>query len=391
MALTHDAAIHDPGIPVLQARMTGSTATDFYKEIFIKTYRKLLVGLFALIPLLSLALTATEASAQLYNSSASVLRIDGFSVDEIPVLRAGSELGFNIYGTPGATATLHIAGAQRGLTLNEVDAGVYEGTYAIGSRDKITANSPVTANLRLGNQVVSAVLSESLQKGVGYHPEKSSSDFPRISRFDVNPSAELSRGNQLAFTLTGTPGGKANVMIKGMKGKFLLQEMRSGEYTGVYTIKPRDRITSDSVVSANLRVGDRIVTGKLNKSLQSNAPTAYRSAPICVACGTVEAVNAIETKGEGGYLGTIGGGVVGALLGNQVGSGNGRTAATIAGALGGAYAGRAIEGNTKKNVHYEVQVRLQNGGQQTISFASDPGYKVGDKVKVQDGGLVRDV
>ena len=89
--------------------------------------------------------------------------------------------------------------------------------------------------------------------------------------------------------------------------------------------------------------------------------------------------------------GTIGGGVVGALLGNQVGKGSGKTVATIAGAVGGAFAGRAIEGNVKKTSHYEVLVRLQNGGTQTASFEVDPGYRIGDKVKITDGVLVRDL
>ncbi|MDB5796491.1 MAG: glycine zipper protein [Paucimonas sp.] len=372
----------------------------FYKEFIIKYQRNLLIGLFALLPVLPMALWAGPASAQQYNATAQqsgnsmgTLRIDGFSVDEIVAIKPGAELGFTISGTPGAVASLHIEGAQRGLTLNEVDAGLYEGTYAIGARDRITARSPVTANLRIGNQVVSTVLNESLQRGVGYHPAKQvpAAGKPRITGFDVSQGADLARGSELAFTLDGTPGGSADVTITGMKGKFLLQEASRGQYTGIYRIKPRDRITTDSVVVANLRVGDKIVAGTLARPLVASRPAAYRAAATCANCGTVEAINAIETKGTGGYLGTIGGGVVGALLGNQVGSGNGRTAATVAGAVGGAFAGRAIEGTVRKDVHYEVLVRLRNGGQQTVSFQADPGYQVGDRVKVQDGALVRDV
>ena len=77
------------------------------------------------------------------------------------------------------------------------------------------------------------------------------------------------------------------------------------------------------------------------------------------------------------------------MLGNQVGSGNGRTAATIAGALGGAFAGNKVEENTGRNSHFEVLVRLQNGGTQTLSFANDPGYRVGEKVRIVDGQLNR--
>jgi outer membrane lipoprotein SlyB len=143
-------------------------------------------------------------------------------------------------------------------------------------------------------------------------------------------------------------------------------------------------------VTANLRVGERIASTTLKTALQSAAaPAPARVARICYDCGTVEAVNLVEVKGEGSYLGTIGGGVVGALLGSQVGGGSGRTAAQIAGAVGGAYAGNAIEGNVRTTKHYEVMVRLQNGATQTVSFAADPGYRIGDKVKISNGIIVR--
>ncbi len=107
-------------------------------------------------------------------------------------------------------------------------------------------------------------------------------------------------------------------------------------------------------------------------------------------CATVEAINVVEVNGEGSYLGAIGGGVVGALVGSQVGGGKGRTAAEVAGAVGGAYAGRNIERNARKTHHYEVVVRFPNGGSQTLSYENDPGLRVGEKVKVNNGVLERD-
>jgi outer membrane lipoprotein SlyB len=351
--------------------------------------------LFALLPLLSLGLVTNEASAQQQYSNTAAPRIDGFNVDEVRRLTPGTELNFSVYGTPGGAATLRIAGAQRNLNLYETEAGQYEGAYTISSRDRITAKSAVTANLRIGNQVASRVLSESLQAGVGYHPPKrgDAADSPKITRFDVQPSPNLAGGNELAFTLHGTPAGKAELAIAGARGKFFLQEVRSGEYSGVYTIKRRDRIAANSAVTADLRVGDRITSVTLGKTLLSAAPPAPPVVPvaarICGNCGTVEAVNVVEVQGDGSYLGTIGGGVLGGLLGNQVGGGNGKTLATVAGALGGAYAGNKIEGNVRKNVHHEVLVRLQSGATQTFSFPVDPGYRIGDKVRINDGALSR--
>lgn len=53
-------------------------------------------------------------------------------------------------------------------------------------------------------------------------------------------------------------------------------------------------------------------------------------------------------------------------------------------------AGNEIEKRVKTNKHYEVVVRLENGGSQTISYAAEPGFQVGTRVKVENGVLVRD-
>ena len=342
-------------------------------------------------------MVASSVHAQQYNNAAAGPRIDGFNVDEVRRLEPGAELNFTLYGSPGGRASLRIAGAQRDLSLSEVEPGQYVGTYTISSRDRIVARSAVTGNLRVGNQVASSVLAESLQVGVGVHKtNRAPGPAPQISRFDVQPGTDLDGGSELPFTLIGTPGGKADLTIAGTKGKFFLDEVRSGEYSGVYTVKRSDRIRPNADVTANLTVGQRVTSAKLGRPLMiARAVPAALTAPVapryCSSCGVVEAVNVVEVKGDGSYLGTIGGGVVGALLGSQVGNGNGRTAAEIAGAVGGAYAGRELEKNYRKPAaHYEVLVRLQNGGTQTVSFAAEPGFRVGEKVRITDGKLARD-
>ena len=200
-------------------------------------------------------------------------------------------------------ASLRIEGATQSLILYESEAGLYEGSYTISGRDRIEARSPVTANLRVGNQVASAVLNESLQVGVGYHSKKAiPGSQPTIERFDVEPVADLSGGSDLHFTLIGTPGGKVDLTINGVKGKVLLPEVNRGEYANIYTIKNRDRIMPDSRVTANLRLGERVASVTLSNALQ-NAAASANSTRICNNCGTVEAINLVETKGEGSYLG----------------------------------------------------------------------------------------
>lgn len=317
-------------------------------------------------------------------------RIEGFNVDEVTRLAPGVELNFSLYGTPGGSAVILIDGASRNLTLNEVDAGVYEGVYTIGSRDKIAARSPVTANLRVGNQVSSGVLSESLLKGVGYHARPGAAPGLKIERFSVQPNDDLNPGSDLQFTVRGTPGAKVDMTINGTKGVFFLPEVQPGEYTGTYTIKRYDRVAPNSAVVANLRKGERVASMSLNQPLLAVSKPPPRVVRECASCATVEAVNVVQVNGDGSYLGTVGGGVVGALLGSQVGSGNGRTAAQIAGAVGGAYAGRNLERQARKTEHHEVVVRFANGGTQTVAYENDPGYRVGDKVRVNNGTLVRE-
>jgi outer membrane lipoprotein SlyB len=356
----------------------------------------------AVVPMLSIALVSAPAQAQQYaTASAQVApRISGFEVDEIRRLVPGAELAFKLYGTPGGRANLNIRGATRNLRLDEVEPGQYEGTYVIGSRDRISGASAVTANLRVGNMVTSGVLAESLQRDPGMRrgdrdrdrESAMSAGAPRIERFDVRGDDSLTPGNELNFMVYGTPGAKVDMSIDGTRGVFFLPEVKPGEYTGEYVIRRGDHIAANSVVTANMRVGNRVSTMKLNKPLLiAGAPaTAQHVVRYCTNCATVEAVNTVQVNGDGNYLGTIGGGVVGALAGSQVGKGNGKTAAELAGALGGAFIGRNIERNSRRTQHFEVVIRFTNGGTQTVTYENDPGLRVGEKVKINNGVLERD-
>jgi hypothetical protein len=85
-------------------------------------------------------------------------------------------------------------------------------------------------------------------------------------------------------------------------------------------------------------------------AVPSSTPRVVR---YCTNCATVEAVRVIPVKGEG----------------------------TLPGAgLGG-----------KRTERYEVVIRYTNGGAaRTIGYENDPGLRVGEKVKVNDGVLTRD-
>lgn len=112
-------------------------------------------------------------------------------------------------------------------------------------------------------------------------------------------------------------------------------------------------------------------------------------AAVCNECGKVTAVKIVEKAGDSGPVGLIAGGVAGAVLGRQVGGGRGKDLATIAGAAGGAYAGKKIE--EKMNAHqvWNVSVRYNNGTTADFEYAQDPGLKAGDAVRKSGNTLVR--
>jgi uncharacterized protein YcfJ len=100
-------------------------------------------------------------------------------------------------------------------------------------------------------------------------------------------------------------------------------------------------------------------------------------------------VKTIKKEGEGSGLGMVLGGVAGGVLGHQVGSGRGKDVATVAGAAGGAYVGHQVEKNQKSTTSYQVVVKMDEGNTRTFSYAGQPSYQVGDKVKVVEKKLVR--
>jgi outer membrane lipoprotein SlyB len=120
---------------------------------------------------------------------------------------------------------------------------------------------------------------------------------------------------------------------------------------------------------------------------QTPQPAPPASA-ACPGCGVVESIRSVETQDQTSWLGAAGGAVVGGLLGNEIGRGGGRTAATVVGAGAGAYTGNEIEKHLKKSVRYRVRVRMDDGSYRTLHQAAQPGYAVGQKVRVTEMGVV---
>lgn len=109
----------------------------------------------------------------------------------------------------------------------------------------------------------------------------------------------------------------------------------------------------------------------------------------CMNCGVVDNVRAVEQEGTGSGIGAVAGGVLGGILGNQVGKGNGNKLATILGAVGGAYAGHQVEKSRNKTLRYEIDVRMADGTLRTVTQESQPGWRIGERVRVENGTLHR--
>lgn len=116
---------------------------------------------------------------------------------------------------------------------------------------------------------------------------------------------------------------------------------------------------------------------------------AESTKPFCANCGIVLAVNATEEEGKGSGIGVVAGGVVGGLLGNQVGQGTGNDLATIAGVVGGAFAGNKIEKITKKTKVYHITVKMDDGSEHSYRQATDPELLKGQKVKIENNVVVK--
>lgn len=121
---------------------------------------------------------------------------------------------------------------------------------------------------------------------------------------------------------------------------------------------------------------------------QAPMPSTPIAPPACPNCGVVESVRSLRQQAApASGLGAAAGAVLGGVLGHQVGGGNGRTLATIAGAVGGGFAGNAVEDNVKTKTSYEVLVRMEDGSRQRFVMDAQR-WRSGDQVRVEGGDLI---
>ncbi len=108
----------------------------------------------------------------------------------------------------------------------------------------------------------------------------------------------------------------------------------------------------------------------------------------------IELVQAPQNSGNS-TAGTLIGGAVGAVIGNQIGSGGGRAAATVLGAVGGAVVGNQIAKNRDGSYNsptgavYRISVQTDNGQWRSYDVSAPGDLRVGDRVRIDNNVLYR--
>ena len=90
--------------------------------------------------------------------------------------------------------------------------------------------------------------------------------------------------------------------------------------------------------------------------------------------------------------GALIGGILGAVIGHQIGGGFGKSAATVLGGVGGAVAGNAIESNQQPGQvreSYRVGVQGDDGNYRYFSVPAPTDLRIGDRVRMGNGQLFR--
>lgn len=122
------------------------------------------------------------------------------------------------------------------------------------------------------------------------------------------------------------------------------------------------------------------------------APTAM--APASLEYGRVTNIEFFQggTATSGlNVPGAIIGGVAGAVLGNQIGSGSGRDAATILGGAAGAAVGSQVGRPSTPTTSpvYRVSIQTDQGAMRVYDVPATGELRIGDRVRVENGVIYR--
>jgi len=144
------------------------------------------------------------------------------------------------------------------------------------------------------------------------------------------------------------------------------------------------RLIAVAAVAASMA----ILAGCANKSASSSVYTfGQAQQEQIVRTGTVVAVRAVtiqDDKSSG--AGMLAGGALGGVAGNAVGGGSGRAIATVGGAILGGLLGNTVENQVNRRQGLEITVRLDNGETRVVAQEADVSFTSGQRVRLISGG-----
>ncbi len=179
-------------------------------------------------------------------------------------------------------------------------------------------------------------------------------------------------------------GGVLALVTAAMAGAMVMKSTSASEAAGAS--QPATPVANASTTRANVAVpGRHHEASRAAVQEQRYARNEASRVTVCSSCGVVESVTAVNAKADGTGLGAVAGGVLGGVLGHQMGGGNGKTAMTVAGAIGGGLAGNEVERRTRGSTTYDVQVRMDDGTPRIIHQAQET--TVGTHVRVEGDHL----
>lgn len=213
-------------------------------------------------------------------------QITAFEMEPADKVAPGNELFFRVEGTPGARATVRVAGVSRTLVLQEVDDGVYEGAYVLRPRDRAGPNSAATATLRRSGRSSSSTMARlsAAPPAVAVAPAPQPQQRPALAlnRFVAIPVDKLEPGTELKFVAEGTPGAKATFAIENVAAAIPMRETAPGRYEGSYTLKRLDKVIGGVPIVATLEGHGQVIRSNLTRNqmlVDSRPPTIKNQQP----------------------------------------------------------------------------------------------------------------
>lgn len=233
-----------------------------------------------------LALAPLGADAQT-KKKAPPPQITAFEMEPAERVAAGNELFFRVQGTPGSRATVRVAGVTRTLVLQEVDDGVYEGSYTLRANDRANANSAATVTLRRNNRSSSSTMARlnaapPQVAQVQQQPQQQRPVALALNRFVAQPVDKLEPGTELKFLAEGTPGARASFSIENIANGIPMREVSPGRYEGSYTLRRNDKVTGGVPIVAALEANGQVIRSNLTRNqmlVDSRPPTIRNQSP----------------------------------------------------------------------------------------------------------------